>query len=111
VTGTSKRKGDKAELEAAKVIFDLLGYEAVRALGAGRKEDGGDISGVPEHSIQVANWADISRAAIRKPEAVERQRQVAGKHFAATFVRFRGGVWRVVLTPEQWAAYVREVLA
>jgi hypothetical protein len=25
-------------------------------------------------------------------------------------VRFRGGTWRVVLTPEQWAAYVRLIL-
>jgi len=30
--------------------------------------------------------------------------------FAATLVRFRGGIWRVVLTPEQWAAYVQLLL-
>ena len=30
--------------------------------------------------------------------------------FACTWVRFRGGLWRVVLTPEQWATYHRETL-
>jgi len=28
--------------------------------------------------------------------------------FAATAVRLVGGIWRIVLTPEQWATYVRE---
>jgi hypothetical protein len=30
--------------------------------------------------------------------------------YAATWVRFRGGTWRVVLTPEQWVAYAQAVL-
>jgi hypothetical protein len=46
-----------------------------------------------------------------KPLAAEAQRQNAGATFAATLVRLRGGVWRVVLTPEQWATLHREATA
>jgi hypothetical protein len=42
---------------------------------------------------------------------VERQRERAGTTFVATMVRLRGGVWRVVLTPEQFAVWAREALA
>jgi hypothetical protein len=28
---------------------------------------------------------------------------------AATLVRFRGGTWRVVLTPEQWNSYLQKL--
>lgn len=105
-----KRRGDAAELEAARIIHDLLGFPARRKLGAGRTDDTGDIDGVPDHVIQVANWSDVRAAAVQKPRGAEAQRQNAGATFAATFVRFRGGVWRVVLTPEQWATLVREAI-
>lgn len=42
-----KRKGDAAELEAARIIHDLLGFPARRKLGAGRLDDTGDIDGCP----------------------------------------------------------------
>lgn len=111
VTSGQKRKGDRAELEVAQLITDELGYAARRKLGAGRLDDVGDIDGVPRHVIQVANWSDVARAAREKPAAAEVQRRNAGADFAATFVRFRGGAWRVVMTPTQWADLVREALA
>ena len=111
MTGASKRKGDRGEIEVANLIRDELGYPARRKLGAGRLDDVGDIDGVPRHVIQVANWADVQRAAREKPIAAETQRAIAGEPFVATFVRFRGSTWRVVLTPTQWADLVREALA
>jgi hypothetical protein len=111
VTGAQKRKGDAAELEVAQLIHDQLGYPARRKLGAGRADDTGDIDGVPGHVIQVANWADALRAVREKPLAASIQRDNAGADFAATFVRLRGGIWRVVLTPAQWGDLVREALA
>lgn len=108
MTSPQKRKGDAAEVEAARLIADLIGSPAQRALGAGRKADTGDIFGVPDTAVQVANWDDVRAAAVTKPRGAEAQRCNAGATFAATFVRFRGGVWRVVLTPEQWATYHRE---
>lgn len=111
MTGAAKRKGDRGEREAAALIADLLGYPVRRKLGAGRADDTGDLEGVPSTVIQVADWADVARAAREKPLGAERQRINAGEPFAATLVRFRGGTWRVILTAEQWAALTREALA
>lgn len=110
MANSQKRKGDAAEREAAQLISQLLDLDARRALGAGRQDDVGDIHNVPGHAIQVASWKDVSRAALVKPDGAERQRINAGVPHAATFVRFRGGTWRVVLTPEQWAALARLAL-
>lgn len=108
MTGPAKRKGDRAELEVQGLIRELLGVPARRALGAGRLDDVGDITGVPDTVIQVADYSDLVRAIREKvPECVEQQRR-AGATFGATFVRRRGGKWVVVLTPEQWATYWRE---
>jgi hypothetical protein len=111
VTSSSKRKGDKAELEVQGIIRDLLGLPARRKLGAGRLDDMGDIDGVPDTVIQVAAYTDLVRAVREKvPESVTQQER-AGATFGATFVkRYRGG-YVVVMTPEQWATYAREAMA
>ena len=112
-----KRKGDAGEREAAQLLTELLASDAItvrRKLGAGRTTsaggDVGDLDGVPSHAIQVASWANVAAAARLKPIAAAEQADNAGVPFAATLVRFRGGIWRVVLTPEQWAAYLRLLL-
>jgi len=109
-----KRKGDAAEREAALLLSDLLGLTVRRKLGAGRTNsaggDTGDLDGVPGHVIQVASWANAAAAARSKPAEAALQAAHADAAFAATLVRFRGGTWRVVLTPEQWAAYLRLIL-
>ena len=81
------------------------------ALGAGRAEDVGDLVGFPDTAVQVADRADMLRAVREKPIGAERQRERAGATFCATLVRLHGGVWRVVLTPEQFATWAREALA
>ena len=45
-----------------------------------------------------------------KPVEVEAQRARMGATFAASFIRFRGGDYRVCLTVPQWAVYQREVM-
>jgi hypothetical protein len=107
VSNPQKAKGDRAELEAAALLTQLLGIPVRRKLGAGRADDTGDLDGVPDHAIQVASWADTAAAARVKPRAAEIQRANANVAHAASLVRFRGGTWRVVLTLEQWARYVR----
>lgn len=102
-----KDKGDRAELEAAAICTDLLGLPVRRKLGAGRQDDTGDLDGVPGHVVQVANWADTAAAARIKSKAAEQQRINAGVEHAASMIRFHGGQWRVVLTLEQWARYVK----
>lgn len=101
-----KAKGDAAEREAAALLSTLLGLPVRRRLGAGRTNaaggDVGDLEGIPGHVIQVASWKDVSAAALIKPQEAEQQRHNANQPHAATMVRFRGGRWRIVLTPEQW---------
>jgi hypothetical protein len=106
VPNSAKSRGDRAELEAAELLTLLLGLRIRRKLGAGRADDEGDLDGLGDFVLQVADWKDAGRAAREKPEAAERQRRNAGAAHAATLVRFRGGTWRVVLTPEQWARLV-----
>jgi hypothetical protein len=110
MTGSAKRRGDQAEREAAAILVDLLGYPIRRQLGAGRQDDVGDLTGFPQTVVQVATWADVLRAVREKPVEAERQRERAGSTFVATMVRLRGGVWRIVLTPEQFATWARAAL-
>jgi hypothetical protein len=42
---------------------------------------------------------------VRKPLEADAQARNAGTTFAATFVRIRGGTWRVVLSPEAFRTY------
>jgi hypothetical protein len=111
VTNPAKAKGDRAEIEAANLLHDLTGWPCRRKLGAGRLDDTGDIDGVPDTVVQVANWADVTRAIREKPLGAEAQRINAGATFAVTLVRLRGGQWRAVLTPEQMATWMREAIA
>lgn len=108
MSNPQKRRGDKAELEVQGIIRDLTGYPARRALGAGRADDVGDIHGVPNTVIQVANYTDLARAVREKLPALERQMGHAGADFGALFVRRYGGAYVVAMTPEMWATYRRE---
>ena len=111
MTGAAKRKGDAAERELAGILADLTGFPVRRKLGAGRLDDEGDLQGIPETVVQVANWADALRAIREKPLGAEQQRINAGATFAVTAVRLRGGTWRMVMTPEQWCTLIREATA
>ncbi len=110
MTSPSKRKGDRAELEVERLLQEELGLPARRKLGAGRKDDQGDIDGIPDTVIQVTAKADLARAIREKLPEVEQQRQRAGATYSAVFARRRGGEWVVVMTPSQWCALIRETL-
>jgi hypothetical protein len=113
MTGSAKRKGDQGEREAAQLLHDLLGYPVRRKLGAGRADDEGDLEGLPDTTIQVVSRATdvVSVGVVRKPIEVTVQAENAGTTFAATMLRVRGGIWRVILTPEQFATLWREATA
>lgn len=106
-----KAKGDRAEREVQGLIRALTGWPARRKLGAGRADDMGDIDGVPDTVVQVADYSDLARALNLKVPACVIQQERAGATFGATFLRRRGGAYVVVLTPEQWATYARESAA
>lgn len=110
MSNPSKRKGDRGELEVAALLSDLLGFRVRRKLGAGRADDTGDLDGIPDTTIQVVNRRDVARALREKPPASEQQQRNAGATFGATAVRTPGGKWLFVMTPSQFATYVRESL-
>lgn len=110
MTHPNKVKGDRAELEVARLLHDLTGWPVRRKLGAGRTDDEGDLEGVPDCVIQVANWADVNRAIRQKPLEAEQQRANAGATFAVTLVRLRGGQWRAIMTVDQLATWMREAI-
>lgn len=108
--GSAKRRGDAAEREIAGILSDLTGFDVRRQLGAGRFDDVGDLCGVPGVVIQVAHWSDALRAVREKPVAAERQEFNAGATLSCAAIRLRGGTWRIVMTPEQFATFLREAL-
>lgn len=106
----AKVKGDRAELEAAALLTQLTGHSVRRKLGAGRADDTGDLDGLPDTVVQVANWADTASAARRKPLGAERQRINDNARWAVTMVRFARAGFRVVMTPEQFVALYADAL-
>ncbi len=111
MTNPNKTKGDRAELEAARHLEELLGFRIRRKLGAGRQDDTGDLDGIPDTTIQIANWKDVTRALRTKPIDAQTQSNNAGTTYAATLIRLHGGHWRAVLTLNQYATYIRNTLS
>ena len=112
----SKRKGDRAELEAARWISDLLGVDCRRKLGAGRTDDTGDLDAPPgsvldNWCLEVKNYRDIAAAVRDGLEDAAREQAHSRRPFGAALIRRPGGRWFVAMTPEQFAAIVREAAA
>ena len=96
-------KGPVREREVA-AIFQASGFtKARRALGAGRKDDVGDIDGVPNLCIQVAGRKTGLAAVIdEKLPATEQQRLNRGTVFTSLWVRMDRKPFIVVLSPKQF---------
>lgn len=108
MTSSAKRKGDRAELEAARILADLTGFDVRRKLGAGRAEDTGDLWGIPDTVVQVRNYRDIATAVRTARDDADQQARNGGVVFRFGMVRHPGGVWTCVLSPEAMAVYIRE---
>ena len=107
----AKAKGDRAELEVARMIADLTGWPVRRKLGAGRADDAGDLDGIPDCTAQVKNFADITRAIREAVDDLPTQRANAGTTHAVAFVRRPGGRWVAVMDVPTWCTWAREALA
>jgi len=109
-----KNKGDKAEREACALLTEFTPYEVERRFGAGMENDKGDLTGIPDTVIQIANWKDTNAAVLQKPREAEQQRINAKASHAVTLVRYKkrpgckhGDNWRVVLTLGQYARLIK----
>lgn len=107
----SSRKGAQGEREAKALLaglFPWLADKIDRKLGAGRKEDTGDIWGLPGFTVQVANRTDLGQTLGDKAEESRQQQQNAQSPFGVMLMKLPprpGGKparWRFVLTPEQF---------
>ena len=99
-------KGAEGEREVQNLLRVLLGRPNIRrALGAGRKDDVGDIDGVPQTALQVAWWTNWTQAINIKLPEVEQQRKNKRVRFASLWIRRNRNPipWIVVMTPEMWA--------
>ena len=106
----SKRKGDKAELEAAAILTNHLGYNIRRKLGAGRTDDEGDLEGLPDWTLEVKSYVDLGRAITAGLADSTREQANAGTTHGAALIRRHGGQWFVALTIDQFACLARETL-
>lgn len=104
----SKVKGDRAELEVARLLADLTGWPVRRRLGAGRADDTGDLDGIPDTTVQVKNYRDITRAVAAVLAELPAQQANAGTTFAAGLVRRPGGRWFAVMDLDQLTTLIRE---
>lgn len=101
----SKAKGDMAELEVAKLLSDLTGWEVKRKLGAGRHEDTGDLHGIPDCTIQVKNRPNgLLESISRGLPQLRIQQANAGSRFGFLLARRKGAKWIAVLELDQIAA-------
>ena len=78
------------------------------------ENDKGDLTGIPDTVIQIANWKDTNAAVLQKPREAEQQRINAKASHAVTLVRYKkrpgckhGDNWRVVMTIEQYARLIK----
>jgi len=108
VTHPAKRKGDAAELEAARLLAEHTGWPVRRKLGAGRLDDCGDLDGIPQCCVQVKAYRDITRAVREVLDELPTQQTNAGTTFGFGMVRRPGGRWFAVLTLEQVCCLLRE---
>jgi hypothetical protein len=105
---TAKAKGDRAERELATLIHQQTGWTVRRKLGAGRKDDAGDLDGLPDCTAQIKNYTDPARALREILLELEPQRINAGTTFAAGFIRHPGGRWSATMTIPQLLTLLRE---
>ena len=86
---SNKIKGDKAEREACALLTEFTPYEVERRFGAGMENDKGDLVGIPDTVIQIANWKDTNAAVLQKPREAEQQRINAKAEYAVTLDRYK----------------------
>ena len=111
MSNPSKAKGDRAELEVAKLLSDLLGVPVRRRLGAGRTDDTGDLDGVDNHIVEVKSYADVTAGIRSALGGLERKKVAANVEHAVGLIRRPGGEWVCVMPIAQWVAYVEGLKA
>jgi hypothetical protein len=113
MTNPQKAKGDRSELEAARLLQNHLGWNVRRKLGAGRADDTGDlwVAEMPDLVIQVKNYRDVARAVREARDGADAQAVNLESPLRFGMVRHPGGRWTCVASVEAMAVWIREALA
>jgi hypothetical protein len=108
MTNRHKAKGDQGEREAVNVLRalapDLVLADAQRKLGAGRKEDTGDLVVFDDVTIQVKNYVDTARA-LREAALGA---QVQSERARTTFALGLAPIFRARTSAVRWLACVTD---
>lgn len=110
----SKSKGDRAELEAVRVLTEMLPDYALpkakRMLGAGRDEDVGDLFVFPDVAVQVKNFkaSSLGAAILSAAAGAEEQAANGDLDYALGMVKVPGArkgtvKWLAVVSAEEAA--------
>ena len=108
MTNPNKRKGDNAERQLANILSDLLQKPMRRTLGAGRKDDIGDIDGIDDTAIQVKHWNDITAAITQGITQLTQQQQNKKAQHGVLFIKHRKHGWLAVTTLGEWTVNERD---
>lgn len=110
MTTPSKRKGDAAELEIARILADQLGVRVRRNLGAGRADDEGDIEGLTDTAVEVKNYPKTGVAAAINEglRDLRREQTNAAATFGVLFVKRPRNGWIAVMDIDQFCTIWRE---
>jgi hypothetical protein len=103
VANPNKRKGDRAERELATTLSEMLNKPIRRMLGAGRKDDTGDLDGIADTAIQVKHWNDITAAITQGITQLAQQQQHKNATHGVLFIKHRKHGWLAVTTLTEWA--------
>ncbi len=99
----NKRKGDRAERELATTLSEMLNKPIRRMLGAGRKDDTGDLDGIADTAIQVKHWNDITAAITQGITQLAQQQKHKNATHGVLFIKHRKHGWLAVTTLTEWA--------
>ena len=110
MSSPAKDKGNRAEREVAALYRHHLGLDVRRTL-AGHADDQGDLTGVPNTVIQVKAFRDFNRAVREGLADLAKQQASAKALHGVLWARRYGGLYAVVLDPENYFTLWREANA
>lgn len=103
-------KGKVGERYVADQYREHMGFD-VRRMQAGHKDDLGDLSGIPETTVQVKNYASLAEAVRLGIPDLAAQQARTGDQFGVLWAKGGRGMWVCVQTPLQHMTLLREALA
>jgi hypothetical protein len=103
----SLERGKRAEREVTLLLAEHGGWVTRRRL-AGRSDDVGDLEGLPDCTVQVKSYADITRGLREAIDELPGQVERAGTRFGAAFIRRPGARYVVVMDVPMFCSLLRE---